>query len=269
MRFSVITVCLNAGESLLNTVEATLEQTFDSFEVLVKDGFSADGSVDRLPQDPRLRVIRQKDTGIYDAMNQAVAQARGDYLIFINAGDRFYRNTTLEEISRGIGQGRAELYYGNCYYRSKDQIRTYPHTISKMTCFRTMICHQAMVIRADVLREHPYDVSYRIHADRELLWYLVCEKKAQPRYIDTVIADYQGGGESSNPANTERNLRDEKRMLDAYYTKWEQIKYRFLIALTLPGLRRRLVNSPRLGKVYFAVTGLVHRILAGIGKLRK
>ena len=78
IRFSVITVCYNPGQALLDTVEKILEQTCTDFEIIVKDGLSTDGSVEKLPADPRIKVIRSKDAGIYDAMNQAVEASSGE-----------------------------------------------------------------------------------------------------------------------------------------------------------------------------------------------
>ena len=112
IRFSIITVCLNAGQGLLDTVERTLGQTYEHFEIIVKDGCSRDGSVKKLPNDPRIRVVTKKDTGIYDAMNQGIEEAQGDYLIFMNCGDWFYSTEALREIAEGIGEDREPLYYG-------------------------------------------------------------------------------------------------------------------------------------------------------------
>ena len=74
IQFSIITVCLNAGQGLLDTVERTLGQTYGHFEIIVKDGGSKDGSIEKLPSDPRIRVVTRKDTGIYDAMNQGIEE---------------------------------------------------------------------------------------------------------------------------------------------------------------------------------------------------
>ena len=123
VRFSIITVCLNAGQDLLDTVQSTLGQTYENFEIIVKDGGSRDGSMEKLPADPRIRVVTRKDTGIYDAMNQAVEEAKGDYLIFMNCGDYFYAPQTLETIANAIGEEKAPLYYGNCYDRLTGQVR--------------------------------------------------------------------------------------------------------------------------------------------------
>ena len=61
--FSIIVVCLNAGQELLRTVDSILGQTYPHFEIIVKDGMSSDGFVEKLPGDERIRVVRQKDKG--------------------------------------------------------------------------------------------------------------------------------------------------------------------------------------------------------------
>ena len=78
--FSLITVCLNPGEKLRGTLESALRQTYGDFELLIKDGGSTDGSIEGvsdLLEDPRIRVINRKDKSIYDAMNQAVEESKG------------------------------------------------------------------------------------------------------------------------------------------------------------------------------------------------
>ena len=251
IQFSIITVCLNAGQGLLDTVARTLGQTYGHFEIIVKDGGSNDGSLEKLPSDPRIRVVTRKDTGIYDAMNQGIEEARGDYLIFMNCGDWFYSPDVLQSVADGIGEQREPLYYGKCFDRITGQVRAYPKQLTRMTCYRTMICHQATVYRADVLKKRSYDLSYPILADRETLWHLVCEKKVEPKYLDTVIADYQGGGESASEKYRERNRADQQRLLDTYYPKSEQLKYKLLMALTFQKLRVALSKSPKYSKYYF------------------
>ena len=258
IQFSIITVCLNAGQGLLDTVERTLGQTYGHFEIIVKDGGSRDGSIEKLPADPRIRVVTRKDTGIYDAMNQGIEEARGDYLIFMNCGDWFYSPDVLQSVADGIGEQREPLYYGKCFDRMTGQVRAYPKQLTRMTCYRTMICHQATVYRADVLKKRPYDLSYPILADRETLWHLVCEEKVEPKYLDTVIADYQGGGESASEKYIQRNRDDQKRLLDTYYPKGEQLKYKLMMALTFQKLRVSLSKSPKYSKYYFKTIQMLY-----------
>ena len=254
-RFSVITVCFNPGQALLETVNRTLAQTCTDFEILVKDACSTDGSVEQLPEDPRIRLIRGKDQGIYDAMNVAIREARGDYLIFMNCGDWFHDENALQAVWDAVEQTHGELYYGRIYNRREHHVTDYPRQITRMTCYRTMICHQAMVFSAPLLKARGYDLSYRILADREQFLYLVCERHVQPIYVDAVIADYEGGGESSKPEHIQRNAADKRRMLDTYFPKGEQLRYRWAMALTFPRLRRAIAHSPRLGRLYYGLTG--------------
>ena len=80
MKFSIIVVCLNPGDKLFETIETIQSQTYKNYEVVVKDGMSTDGSVDKLLPDERIRVFKEKDKSIYDAMNQAV---NGRLLFFL------------------------------------------------------------------------------------------------------------------------------------------------------------------------------------------
>ena len=258
IQFSIITVCLNAGQSLLDTVERTLAQTYGNFEIIVKDGGSKDGSVEKLPGDPRIRVVVRQDTGIYDAMNQGIEEAKGDYLIFMNCGDWFYSLEVLQKIADGIRESRGPIYYGKCFDRMTGQVRAYPKHLTRMTCYRTMICHQATVYRADILKQRPYDLSYPILADRETLWHLVCEEKVEPKYLDTVIADYQGGGESASEKYIQRNRDDQQRLLDTYYPKGEQLKYKLMMALTFQKLRVSLSKNPKYSKYYFKTIQMLY-----------
>ena len=107
MTFSIIVVCLNAGIRLHDTVESIRRQTEEDYEIIVKDGISEDkittGYLRKLEResaaDGRIRVYRHdKDSGIYDAMNQAVKYCRGDYIFFLNCGDRFYDDQVLVRV---------------------------------------------------------------------------------------------------------------------------------------------------------------------------
>lgn len=142
MKFSIITVALNPGEKLQKTLDSVLCQTCSDYEVIIKDGGSTDGSMDRwregvpeegvvqVPADTRkpgsgirerqgvpggagdlsrIRFLEKPDRGIYDAMNQAVQQAAGDFLLFLNCGDMLADRNVLERVAEQIdesGSGR-------------------------------------------------------------------------------------------------------------------------------------------------------------------
>lgn len=91
---SVITVVWNARDEIKATIESIIPLLNSSVELLVIDGGSTDGTVDLLDEyflANKLRYISERDKGIYDAMNKGVSNAFGEWIIFINAGDRLLR----------------------------------------------------------------------------------------------------------------------------------------------------------------------------------
>ena len=78
-KFSIVTVCYNAGDKLYETINTALKQTYDNFEIIIKDGLSKDNSLSKVPKDDRISVYSFKDKGIYDALNKGIAMATGDF----------------------------------------------------------------------------------------------------------------------------------------------------------------------------------------------
>lgn len=109
--FSIVVVSLNPGEKLVPTLKSVLDQDYGNFEIIIKDGGSTDGSVEKLeelPADSRIRFFREPDKGIYDGMNQALAHARGRFLLFLNCGDRLYSRSVLSETAEFIEKTEKE-----------------------------------------------------------------------------------------------------------------------------------------------------------------
>ncbi len=157
VKFSIIVVCLNAGNKLKMTVDSILGQSCGDYEIIVKDGMSSDGCLDKLQEDRRIRVFREKDRGIYDGMNQAVEQAEGEYIYFLNCGDLFYDKDVLgrvkEQMEKGLHSGtnkaREEksagytIFYGDIYeHLTGERVASNP-SMDAFGCYRNVPCHQA------------------------------------------------------------------------------------------------------------------------------
>ena len=114
-KFSIIVVALNPGEKLKQTIDSILSQEYSNYEIIIKDGKSKDGSVDKIKQEfseeSRIKVFVESDKSIYDGMNQALRYVSGDYILFLNCGDTFYDPKVLlytaEKINVSHEIGRA------------------------------------------------------------------------------------------------------------------------------------------------------------------
>ena len=73
--FNIIVVSYNAGDKLIDTIESIKRQSYTDYRILVKDGMSTDGSIEKLKAkydvEKDLILVESCDTGIYHAMNIA------------------------------------------------------------------------------------------------------------------------------------------------------------------------------------------------------
>jgi glycosyltransferase involved in cell wall biosynthesis len=85
---SVIVPTYNCAAYVRNAIDSVLAQSYGSFEVVVVDDGSTDDTLDVLAGfGDRIRVFRQQNAGPAAARNRAVAQARGEYLAFLDGDD--------------------------------------------------------------------------------------------------------------------------------------------------------------------------------------
>lgn len=263
MTFSIIVVCLNAGGKLHRTIESILGQTERDYEIIVKDGGSTDHSVERLPESDKIRLYRKKDKGIYDAMNQAVKYAEGEYLFFLNCGDYFYDNMVLESVKGLIAaesaSGREHIFYGNiCENKTGAVVQSNP-VMDDFACYRNVPCHQACFYARGLFAERSFKTCYRVRADYEHFLWCFYEKKARTVYMPLTVALYEGGGFSETRENERISKREHREVTKEYMSPAKLFRYRAMMILSLAGLRKRLAESPVTAGLYNKMKRMAYR----------
>ena len=246
MMFSIIVVTLNAGEKLKQTVDSILAQSYADYEIVVKDGGSRDGSVESLPGDSRISLYTEPDKGIYDAMNQAVQKAKGDYLLFLNCGDLFYDTEVLKRTAGRIekeGAGQRLILYGDTYWAKNGVRIAAPGHIDGAACYRNIPCHQSCFYAAELCREKPYDQGYRIRADYDHFLWCYYQAGAKMVYLDFTVSSYEGGGYSESRENRARDREEHRLITEKYMSEDELAKYRRAMKLTCAPLRSFLAEN--------------------------
>lgn len=240
--FSIITVAFNAQDTIRDTLQSTLSQSFSDFEIVVQDGMSKDDTLNRIPEDGRIRVFSEKDSGIYDGMNRAIGNSRGKYLIFMNCGDSFASDTVLEQLHSLILQEQEPgVVYGDY---ELDQVRCVQAAeITRFYLFRNPICHQSMVIHRQVFETiGMYDCRFKMMADYDLT---VHSWMSGVRFVhgDVVVCRYLGGGVSESKKGLQIIEKERKEIIGRYYPAGEQLRYGLILALTMRKLRSKLLGN--------------------------
>lgn len=279
MFFSIIVVCLNPGDKLKKTLDSIKQQNFRDYEIIIKDGISRDGSLDyvrklaaqqefkkqepfekdgKTTTVPVIRILEKKDTGIYDAMNQAVEEAAGAYVYFLNCGDCFYSEDVLKKMAEFIKEkenaGVPGIFYGNIFERlTRQQVISNPH-IDAFGCYRNVPCHQACFYDTRLVKAHPFQTNYLVRADYEqFLW---CFFKGSLRsstafyYTELMIADYEGGGFSETKENRKRSQKEHKEITRKYIPAGQLFKFKLIMCLTLAPLRTMIAENEKTAGIY-------------------
>lgn len=274
--FSIVTVTLNGGDGLARTVASVDAQEHRDYEHLVKDGGSLDGSIEKIPASALRRVVTTPDSGIYDAMNQALAMSRGRFVLFLNAGDVLATPAALREVADGLRAAPdAELVYCDYFSEERNSVVASPPALTEFFLYRTMLCHQSYLCRTEVFRRlGGFDTSFRIAADYEFLARAVLRGGVRCRYVPLLLARYQGGGFSTRRDSVLR-LRQEVRAVRArHLPRSKRLVFGALYAITLPSLRGRAASHPALARAYTALVNGYYRLGAraarrdGLGQVR-
>lgn len=257
--FTIITVCLNAGEDLEKTVMSILKQRFQSFNIIVKDGFSNDDSFTKIPVSDKIIKVQKKDNGIYDAMNQALEYANGKYVLFLNAGDLFYDNFVLDSFYDTITNNKfPALVYCDYTTTAFGEYVQSPRKLTSFFLFRTMLCHQVCMIKRDYYNniDH-FDTNLRVDADYDFLLRLLIVNKANYLHFQKLGIISSSYGFSFQ--NKEIAIKEVKEIRKKYFPNSFYV-YNFLLGLTFPNLRQKIASSNNIyTKIYQRIINFFNR----------
>lgn len=290
--FSIIVVSLNPGERLKQTLDSIRSQTFTDYEVIIKDGCSTDGAIEKLRQDgyftewegetdsnadvveenspsTMVRILVKKDSGIYDGMNQALEEIHGQYVQFLNCGDRFYNEQVLVQVhrfmeehmkpqndisssdlaTREIFSSLPYIFYGNQYNLVQQCEVTSAPQMNDFACFRNVPCHQVCFYDRELFSHRGYLPKYSVRADYEHFLYSIYECKAVAVAMPYIICFYEGGGYSETAENRKCSAAQHKEITAKYMGK-KVYRYRLIMLLTLAPLRTKLAESKHFSAAY-------------------
>lgn len=201
-KVSIVTIVYNGQDFLPQTIASVKAQTYPAVEYIIIDGNSSDNTLSIINENQAhiTTWISEPDKGLYNAMNKGIAKATGDWICFLNAGDTFYQNTTLEKLfSRDLTD--IDFLYGDSYLltlEGKPVRLMKAETLTRSSISKGMIaCHQTMFIRREKCPD--YDESLVQMAD--LNWVIDILYSIPPNRIlktDVCVVYYLMGGVSES-----------------------------------------------------------------------
>lgn len=198
IKFSIITVCFNAEKTIRSTMDSVLKQDYENFEYIVVDGASMDGTKAIIQEyarmDARMQWRSEPDRGVFHAMNKGISRAKGDFLLFLNAGDEFHSADILQRAAE-IADG-ADVIIGDVAFKTKSGLSKHVYPVGEELLENLKkgesVCHQVIFAAKDTLSEG-FDERYMTCADYD--W--ICRQVNVGRNIvklNATVVDYDLSG---------------------------------------------------------------------------
>lgn len=221
IKVTIITVAYNSADTIVDTIESVLNQTYSNIEYLVIDGLSKDSTVEIAKsyvqkfeeKGMSMKLISEADQGMYDALNKGAVLALGELVGNINADDWY----EPEAVERMVELYRKEKY--DFAWADLRIIKPSGNMIKKARVGRFWttagFCHPTMFSKKEVLLEFPYACE-QMDDDFEMI---LRANKAGKRIItlNEVLANYRFGGMSTK--KSVKNLVERIKMKYATYRK--------------------------------------------------
>lgn len=215
MKLTCVTAVFNAIKSgnksnLVRCIESVAALATEH-EHLIYDGASTDGTVEILrgleKQIPNLKVVSEKDTGIYNALNKGVRDAKGEWFYVLGADDYIKKPTVMDEIM--ALSGKADMIVTPVEHGQRILI---PEV--GVLFFHTPYGHQGMLLKTSFMREcGGFDEQFRVAADYDVM--IKAHLAAlHIKFFDSIFAYYSDGGMSDN---MESFLDDTSAVLSARF----------------------------------------------------
>jgi glycosyltransferase involved in cell wall biosynthesis len=262
-QISIITVCLNAVEFIDQAIASVLGQTYPELEYIVIDGGSTDGTVEVISRHAsRLAYWHSRpDRGLAHAFNLGLAQAHGQWVLFLNADDLLLAPTVLEEMAPHLMRNsEADVVFGNMISLTRDR-EPQPVPLCKIgghawrwAEFRrgNMIPHQAAFTRREFFdRVGPFDEAYRLAMDYE--HYLRAGAGLQARFVPVAVVGMRAGGRCVNSIlDTLREFRRAQVKNRALTPGQAEVNFLLRATRLYAGVLAHLVLDPLAGKIRWA-----------------
>ena len=238
-KFSIITVTYNAEAFIEGTVQSVISQKFNSFEYIIIDGDSTDNTKAIL-SDYKKQIdflISEKDQGLYHAMNKGIRSANGEFLLFLNAGDRFLSDAVLNEIDSAISP-ETRIVSADFINVKKNGDYNGRYIKTKACTLKNLrkdfaACHQTVFIHRTVVAE--YDLNYKILADYK--WVVQASLKCTFEsivHLNKAIVYYLDGGLSAR--YVKQNFLERTRLHQELFGRMQVLK-------NIPNYLRRLLRE--------------------------
>lgn len=196
-KISIITIVYNAAQTIEETINSVINQSYKNIEYIIIDGGSTDGTIDIIKkyEDKIAYWVSEKDYGLYHAMNKGIEKATGDIIGLINADDYYYDNAFENVITAYENKSLDEFIFFGDMMHGETLVKGWRPEAFNISAFGT---HPSMFVPKKIYyRIGLYKLQYKILSDYDFMYRAFHVYKIKPIYIPIKTAFFRPGGLAS------------------------------------------------------------------------
>jgi glycosyltransferase involved in cell wall biosynthesis len=205
MKLTIITPVLNAGKTIVSSLES-LKQQYYPFEHVIVDGNSGDDTLEKIiaAKTENTKIISEPDLGLYHALNKGIRQSGGDVIGILNGDDRYAAPNIFRTVAAVFKQSGAESCYGDLVYVDRKNeskvIRYWKSSPFKVKRFYQgwMPPHPTFFVRRRIYQKYGlFNLNLGSSADYELMLRFLFKYRISTAYIPKIMINMRSGGLSN------------------------------------------------------------------------
>jgi glycosyltransferase involved in cell wall biosynthesis len=218
-KVSIITVTYNSAATIKDTLESVAAQSYQNIEHIIIDGKSNDDTLRILQEYPHItKVVSEKDSGIYNAMNKGVQLATGDIIGILNSDDFYTNSQVISSVVEKLSQNNADGVYADLNYVNYDNTKKITRKWrsgfykANSFLFGWMPPHPTLFVKKHVYDECGlFNESFKSAADYEFMLRIFVKHRLRFNYLSETIVHMRNGGKSNVNLNSRLNANKEDR----------------------------------------------------------
>jgi glycosyltransferase involved in cell wall biosynthesis len=245
---SIITVSYNSAQTIKDTIESVLNQSYSNIEYILIDGNSQDKTVDIIKlykqkfKDKKIgyKWISEPDKGIYHAMNKGIKMSKGDIIGILNSDDWYSKDAISEIVSINKNNTRSVISgKKNKVNFQKEILDTVQNKKNvKKYIYKTMPLNHPATFVHKTIYEHigHFDTQYKLSADYDFI-FRAYKAGAKFLFTDKVIVNMRNTGSTYQlenifiTAKEDYEIRKKNKIKLAYFYYLKRLGFNYLLLL--------------------------------------
>lgn len=210
--FSIVTPSYNYADYVRECIESVLTQEGVTFEHIVQDAGSTDGTLEILKSYPHLKLYVEPDSGMSEGINRGFRKARGQWVMWLNTDDRLLPGALAAIKAFADSRPDADIVYGAWNFIEADgslqrPMKALPYSLNMHIWYGTYLASTALFLRKSTTIDEGFLLDERFHYDMDGEYYARLGRAGKKfAHYNKLLADFRWHGDNLSAPN--QDLRD-------------------------------------------------------------